>query len=185
MNWNNHSNLEGAHALLSPSKFYWVNYDDEKAVAMYNSSKAAEIGTRLHALASEHIKLGIKMPKNNQTLSMFVNDAIGFRMKSEQILYYSEFCFGTADAISFKKDILRIFDYKSGTTVAKKEQLLIYDALFCLEYDIRPGDIEHDLRIYQNDEIVYYETQANDILPIMDKIIRFDKLMLEQALKEV
>jgi hypothetical protein len=57
------------------------------------------------------------------------------------------------------------------------EQLEIYVALFCLEYRIRPGDIEIELRLYQNDEVVIHNPTAEDILPIMDKIVHLDKLL--------
>jgi hypothetical protein len=108
---------------------------------------------------------------------MFVNDAIGFKMTSEQILFYSINCFGTADAISFRGNLLRIHDLKTGTTKASMSQLLIYAALFCLEYDIRPGDIEIELRIYQNNDVDILNPTADMILPIMDKIVQFDKLL--------
>ena len=57
------------------------------------------------------------------------------------------------------------------------EQLEIYAALFCLEYKIKPGDIRMELRIYQNDEILVHEPTAEDILPIMDKIVHVDKML--------
>ena len=34
-----------------------------------------------------------------------------------------------------------------------------------------------ELRIYQNDEIIYFNPTAEDILPIMDKIVHLDKLL--------
>jgi hypothetical protein len=108
---------------------------------------------------------------------MYVNDAIGFKMKPEQVLYYSENCFGTADAIIFRNNLLRIHDLKTGVTKAHMEQLEIYAALFCLEYKKRPSDIDMELRIYQNNEIVIFNPTAEDIVPIMDKIITFDKII--------
>lgn len=108
---------------------------------------------------------------------MYVNDAIGFKMKPEQVLYYSDNCFGTADAIIFRNNLLRIHDLKTGVTKAHMEQLEIYAALFCLEYKIKPGDIEMELRIYQNDEVLYHNPTAEDILPIMDKIVHWDDIL--------
>ena len=102
----------------------------------------------------------------------YVNDAIGFKLTPEQPLYYSPYCFGTADAISFRNNLLRIHDYKSGTHPAKIEQLLVYAALFCLEYHVKPGEIDTELRIYQNDEILHHEPTAEEILETMDCIIR-------------
>ena len=108
---------------------------------------------------------------------MYVNDAIGFKMRPEQILYYSDNCFGTADAIIFKKNFLRIHDLKTGVTPASLHQLEIYTALFCLEYEIKPGDIEIELRIYQNDDILVGNPTKEDIMPIMNKIIIFDRII--------
>ena len=98
-------------------------------------------------------------------------------MLPEQILFYSENCFGTADSICFRNDILRIHDLKTGSVPAHMEQLEIYAALFCLEYKIKPGTIEMELRIYQNNEVLCHNPMADDIAPIIDKIIVFDKII--------
>lgn len=99
-------------------------------------------------------------------------------MNTEQILYYSPNCFGTADAISFKKGSLRIHDLKTGITSVSMKQLEIYCAIFCLEYNQNPNDIEEiELRIYQNDEIIYHNPNREDILYIMGKIVSFDKMI--------
>ena len=177
MNFNKHLNLEGQHAFLGASKYHWINYDNEKVSDAFLKFMAAQKGTRLHAFAAECISLGQKLPRSKKTLNMYVNDAIGFGMTPEQVLYYSDNCFGTADAISFKNDFLRIHDLKTGTIPAHIEQLEIYAALFCLEYRIKPGDIDIELRIYQNDEILYHNPTAEDIVPITDKIITFNKII--------
>lgn len=142
-------------------------------------------GTALHELAAKLIELGQKLPKSKKTLNMYVNDAIGFKMKPEQVLYYSNNCFGTADAISFRNNILRIHDLKTGFTPAHMEQLLIYAALFCLEYKVKPSEIQFELRIYQNDEIAIMNPTAEDIVPIIDKIITFDKVIEKIKREEV
>lgn len=175
MNFNVHSRLEGQHAFLSASKYHWVNYDEEKLTNTFMKFQATQRGTELHALASELIRLGVKLPKTNKTLNLYVNDAIGFRMNTEQILYYSDNCFGTADTISFRKNMLRIHDLKSGEAPASIKQLMIYNALFCLEYNIKPNDIETELRLYQSDQIIVHVPEYLDIITIMDKIITFDK----------
>ena len=177
MNFIKHSNLEGLHAFLGASKYHWINYDEEKLLDTYNRQQATLRGTELHDLASRLIKLGIKLPKLPKTLNMFVNDAIGYKMESEQILYYSMNCFGTADAICFRDNLLRIHDLKTGEIPAHIEQLLIYAALFCLEYRYKPSEIQIELRIYQNDEVVIYNPTVDEIVPIIDKIITFDKLI--------
>ena len=180
MNFVKHSNLEGLHAPFSASQNSWLRYDDEKAMTVYKNKKAAEMGTKLHAWAKETIDLGIKQPKSKKTLYANVNDAIGFKMSTEVVLYYSDRFFGTADAICFRNNVLRIHDLKTGITPVHIEQLEIYAALFCLEYKVKPGEIDIELRIYQNDEVLIHNPTAEDILPIMDKIVHLNKL-LEKA----
>lgn len=180
MNFNNHSNLVGQHAFLSASKYHWINYTNDKLITTFRNWLAVQRGTELHELASYLINLNVKLPKSKKTLNMFVNDAIGFKMDSEQVLYYSDNCFGTADAISFKKNFLRIHDLKTGQTQASMNQLKIYAALFCLEYHVKPSTIFMELRIYQYDDILIEnsdtnENLADEVTHIMDKIITFDK----------
>lgn len=177
MNFEKHSNLEGQHAFLGASKYHWINYDEEKVATAYRNHIATQRGTQLHAFAAQCIQLRQKLPKTRQTLNMYVNDAIGYKMTPEQILYYSENCFGTADAISFKQNLLRIHDLKTGEIPAHMEQLMIYTALFCLEYRIKPASIQFELRIYQRNEIIVDEPTVADILPIMDKIVTFDRVL--------
>ena len=177
MKFNNHFDLEGLHAPFGASKSSWLRYDDDKAVEVYQNLKAKEMGTRLHAWAAETIKLGIKQPRSNKTIYAYINDAIGFKMQPEVVLFYSDYFFGTADAICFRNNFLRIHDLKTGVTPAKIEQLEIYAALFCLEYKIKPGEIEIELRLYQNDEVLIHKPTAEDILPIMDKIVHLNKIL--------
>jgi len=177
MFFNNHTNLEGLHAPFGASKSSWLRYSDEKIVEVYNNLQAAEMGTRLHEWAKQTIDLGIKQSRSKKTIYSYVNDAIGFNMSTEVILFYSERFFGTADAISFRNNFLRIHDLKTGKRPVHMEQLEIYAALFCLEYKVKPGDIHMELRIYQNDEILVHEPTAEDILPIMDKIVHVNKML--------
>lgn len=177
MNFYRHSDLEGQHAFLGASKYHWINYDEEKVVESYTNFRAKEKGTMLHEFAAQCIRLGQKLPRSQKTLNMYVNDAIGFKMVPEQVLFYSENCFGTADAIAFRSNFLRIHDYKSGVIPAHMEQLLIYMALFCLEYRVNPREIEMEGRIYQSDEVIVHNPTADEILPIMDKIVSFDKII--------
>ena len=179
MNFNKHYAQEGQHAFLSASQYHWLNYSDEKLRDRFRTWKATERGTRLHALAAQLIDEGITLPRTHKTLNMYVNDGIGYKMTTEQVLYFSDNCFGTADSITFNKDFLRIHDLKTGVTPAHMEQLEIYAALFCLEYSIRPGEIGMELRLYQNDEKIIFCPTAEDILPIMDRIITADKIITE------
>lgn len=184
MNFNNHSKLKGQHALLGASRYHWLNYDYDKLVHFYQTYRAAQHGTELHEFAATCIRLGQKLPKSRKTLNMYVNDAVGFKMSPEQTLYFSDNCFGTADAISFRDNILRIHDYKSGETPAHMEQLQIYAALFCLEYHYSPFDINIELRIYQLNDVIVMNPDPDIIMEIMDKIKTFDKTLQELKLQE-
>ena len=159
MNFNKHFSVEGKHAFLGASKYHWVNYDEDKLANAYLKYQATLKGTVLHEFAAQCIKLGQKLPKSQKTLNMYVN------------------CFGTADSISFRNGLLRIHDLKTGVTPAHMEQLEIYVALFCLEYKIKPTDIDVELRLYQSDEILVHKPMADEIVPIIDKIITFDKII--------
>jgi len=175
VNFNPHSNLVGQHAFLSASKYHWINYDEDKLISSYKNFQAVQMGTRLHSFACECIELGQKLPRKKKTLNLYVNDAIGYKMTPEQPLYYSENCFGTADAIAFRNDFLRIHDLKTGSSPASMAQLEIYTALFCLEYGIKPTEIGKELRIYQSDEVLVHEPENDRVFLIMDKIVYFDK----------
>ena len=174
MNFTSHLELVGQHAFLSASKYHWINYDSDKLVETYRNSQAARRGVELHKFATDAIRLGIKLPRSGMTLNQYVNDAIGFRMATEQVLYYSLNCYGTADAIAFSKKLLRIHDLKTGQIPGSMHQLEIYAALFCLEYDWKPGELEIELRIYQNDEIIIDHPDIDVIAHIMSKIRVFD-----------
>ena len=206
MIFNQHSDLEGQHAFLSASKYSWLNYDQEKLATAYKNQYATTIGTILHDLAHRCIKNKVKLSKSDrhlvlltllengvpqglidandilETLAPFVNDALGFRMETEQVLYYSENAFGTADAISFKNNFLRIHDYKSGITPVHMDQLYIYAALFCLEYVVKPENIKIELRIYKQGEVLHEEPDPEVIRAIMNKIVDSDRFL--RKLKE-
>ena len=185
MNWNKHSALEGTHAFLSPSQYSWTNYDDEKLIERFHNHEALQRGTELHEYAALAIKHKRKQPRSRQTLCEYINDAIGYRMDPEVTLFYSRWCYGTADAISYRKEpkvckdkkVLRIHDLKTGDTPAKLRQLEVYAALFCLEYAVKPSELFIILRIYQFDDILEEYPTAEQIVPIMDKIKRFTKLI--------
>lgn len=184
MNFNPHYELEGQHAFLGASKYHWIYYDDKKLMSSYEKSMAVKKGTELHDIACSLIRNRIKLPSSNKTLNSYVNDAIGYRMTPEQVLYFSPNCFGTADSISFKKNLLRIHDLKTGSTPAHIEQLYVYAALFCLEYSVSPCDISMELRIYQSDEKFIDKPDPDDIIHIMDKIKTFDRIIEEMKLED-
>ena len=108
----------------------------------------------------------------------YVNDAIGFGMAPEVCLYFSENCFGHADAISYNetKGMLRIHDLKTGYSAVKMEQLISYAALFFLNYPwVKLKDTEIELRIYQTGkDILTANPPVDDIVPVMEKIKLFD-----------
>lgn len=179
MIWNDHWRdiPEGAHAFLGASQYHWLNYDEEKLITAYKNRMAAQQGTIIHSFAKDCIKLGQRLPKSKRTLNNYVNDAIGFKMRPEQGLFYSPNCFGTSDAITFKNDFLRIHDLKTGVVPASMHQLEVYAAIFCLEYNINPENIGMELRIYQNDDVTIGNPEGALIKGVMDKIIFSDKII--------
>lgn len=213
MNFNKHSNLEGLHAPFSASRPYWLGKTFEANKNAFVTAWIPTVGTVSHAFAQAMINKRIKLSKSDMKMYKFyllenktqcipyfivdnlnlqnlfsnllpyINDAIGYRMTPEQILYYSDRWFGTADSIAFDKNMLRIHDLKTGRRSAKMEQLLVYAALFCLEYNIKPGAIDMELRLYQNEDVLYHNPTAEDILPIMDQIRTQDKLF-EKMIQE-
>jgi hypothetical protein len=186
MIFNRHSNLAGAHAFLSASNYHWIRYDADKLERIFMAWKAAQRGTALHDLAKDMIRLGVKPERTGTTFSEYVNDCVGFKMKTEQVLYYSPNCYGTADAIDFKESTrkLRIFDLKTGKHTSSMDQLKVYAALFCLEYKWEPFEIEIELRIYQNDAIDILEPEPTEIKQVVEQIKFLDKRLIE-LIKEV
>jgi hypothetical protein len=156
-----------------------LNYDEIKLEARYTAAQAARRGSDLHDLAHQAINLGIKLAKSHNALASYVNDALNYKMSSEQALYYSDNCFGTADTISFRRNKLRIHDLKTGLTRTSEKQLEVYAALFCLEYEVSPYDISIELRIYQGDEIRVYEPVPEAIDHIMGVIVEHDQYIEE------
>lgn len=183
MQFATHSELVGSHAFLSPSQYHWIRYDEEKLIEKFFTQMDAQKGSRLHEIAKELIEMKIKLPANGLTLSRYVNDAIGFKMTPEQVLVYSDICFGTADAISYdpRKKILRVHDLKNGVTPAKMDQLMVYCALFVLEYglllNVKPHEVTYLLRIYQNDDVFEYQPELDEIVHIIDRIVTFDRII--------
>lgn len=200
MNFMNHSNLESKHAFLSPSKNSWINYSPDKLMVAFKNSYAQSIGTVLHEFAAKRIQYRMKLRKGDRdsmcfylkdngipdfaiepekyfpNLMTYVNDSIGYRMTPEQILYYSDNCFGTADAISIRNDLLRIHDLKTGVTPVSMTQLELYTALFFLEYpQYRPEDTRVECRIYKSEEVLTHEPSTESILEHMDRIVTFDE----------
>lgn len=178
MNFKPHYELKGKHAFLSPSKYNWVYYDEEKLRSNYINTVVAQArGTRLHELAAMLIEERQKLPRSKKTLNSYVNDAIGFGMKPEVALVYTDLCFGHADAVAFDEDrgFLRIHDLKTGIIPAHMEQLLIYDALFCLEYRINPKDIQVENRIYQCDAISVANPSPDELKEFVDMVVEKEK----------
>lgn len=196
------SDLEGKHAILSPSQCGWLKNCSEEAI--YNRVKsyyAAQIGTIIHDLARELIDKRIKINKHDKKLALlrllekdipravididswydafmtFVNDAIALDMSPEVQLIFSPTAFGTSDAVSFDGDLLRIHDLKTGAVDGKMDQLLIYAAYFCLHYKIKPRDISVELRIYQKDNVVTMNPTAEELEEVMNICVKCNKLI--------
>lgn len=175
--FNEHRDLIGKHAILSPSNVSWQKYDVERLIQFYNAMMAKETGTELHEWAAKTINLGRKQIRNKDTVNMYINDAIGYKMRTEQPLVYSKNIFGTADAICFRNKELRIHDLKTGVTPAHMEQLFGYAALFCLEYRIKPSEIKIETRIYQSGQVIVENPDEYIIGPLMNTMIEFDKVL--------
>lgn len=182
MRFNKHLRLRGEHAFLSPSQYHWINYTPNRLAERWNAVQAGAYGTIQHEYAQQEIDAG-RLSDIAGTVGMYINDAIRHRMNTEQVLFYSENCFGTADAISFRYRTLRIFDLKTGVVPGSVHQLEIYAALFCLEYDVDPFKINIELRIYQDSEVIVYDADPEDIVFIMEKIQEFDS-QIEQMKRE-
>jgi hypothetical protein len=186
MRFNRHSDLEGKHSFLSPSKYAWLRYEDDKLERMFMEHLAHVRGTEEHDYAARAIKLGHRMPEEQKTMNLYVNDCIGWRMKPEVTLHWSDFCFGTADALGFVESTrtLRVSDLKTGKTPTKFDQLVIYAALFCLEYEYpKPWELEIELRIYQGNGVKELFPDPHEVFLAMDRILTGTRL-LEQLRAE-
>lgn len=189
MNFNKHSELDGKHAILSPSKPYWLNYSQDQMVNYLRSQKAAQEGTELHEIAASLIRKGLKLRGSTQTLTAYVNDAIGYGMTPEVALKYSDTCFGHADAVDFNHGVLRIHDLKTGSGPVHMEQLEIYAALFLLEYEralgVNPLNTKVNLRIYQNDDIQEYSPDKDRMESLIYGIKERDAWVQDSLREEV
>lgn len=183
MRFNKHLSLQGEHAFLSPSQYHWVNYSPDKLIERWTAAQMGAYGTAQHEYAHREIEAG-RLSDLVGTVGLYINDAIRYRMNCEQVLYYSENCFGTADTICFRYNTLRIHDLKIGRITASVHQLEVYAALFCIEYDKDPFQIKIELRLYQDNEVRVYDADPEDIEFIMNKIKEFDKLITHRRLEE-
>ena len=201
MIWHDHSKLAGTHAFLSASQSSWRNKNAEELIDAKKNSFSQQIGTLLHAYAADCIKYKEKLRKSDErgvkfdlmrkgvpeyaidmrriypTFMSYVNDAVGYGLNPEMVLYYSNECYGTADAIDMDGKLLRIHDLKTGVKPAKMDQLMIYAGLFFLEYGVNPGAIQTELRIYQMDEVLVYEPDVDELREVMDDIVEKDRII--------
>lgn len=178
MKFYDHRNLVGEHALLSPSKYYWLGYSDDKLAEWAGNCRAMQEGIDTHDFARRCIERGVKLPKRKKTLNRYVNDVIDHGLTPEQVLYYSPNCFGTADAIGIVDDVLYIFDLKTGITKADFRQLEIYAALFALEYTDVWSVLSHTvLRIYQSNDFREKILSIEDVEDTMQKIVHANQVV--------
>lgn len=199
---NTHPELVGKHALFSASKYNWLNYDDNALRNAYINSFSSQVGTAVHEYAKDKIifrqpmednrsernalllqllKVGIpqnviQLERLFTNLLPYVNDAIGYKMTPEVLLYYSDNVFGWTDAISFSRNVLRIHDLKTGDSPAKIDQLMIYAALFFLSHkkEANLQKCKTELRIYQNNQVLIHTPPAYDIACVMDRAVHAD-----------
>lgn len=194
-----HLELRDTHAIFSPSRPHFINYDDDAMIRSYISSFSTQIGTAVHAFAKKKIDGQFPIEDNQSernwllmhlldagiprrvidieriflNLIPYVNDAIGYKMQTEIPLVYEKTLFmGTADAIVHRRGTLRIHDLKTGIQPASMDQPLCYAALAFLEYkrEIKPDNTKVELRIYQNQEVAVHNPSTDEVKAIMDKI---------------
>lgn len=204
MIWNEHSELRGKHATFAPSNPSFLNYslepqNEDVIFQRFSSQYSAQIGTIVHDFAQERILYNQKLHKTNKSdllirllksgvppvvidldyiysnLIPYVNDAISFRMDPEVILKYSDDCFGTSDAVCYRDKELRIHDLKTGRSTVHMDQLLVYAALFFLEYKASPETTSTVLRIYQASDILEDRPEPERIRAAMNQIVELDK----------
>ena len=181
-----HPEIEGKHAILSPSKHAWLGDDMEKFITRLDNELAKQRGTELHELAKTCIKNRIKLKEDGTTLSLYVNDAIDLSMKPEVPVKYSDYAFGTIDAVSWREDIrlLRIHDLKTGMSPASEWQLIIYAAYVCLENAIDPTTINFELRIYQNNDYKQWNPTGEEMKQVCNLIVQKDTWTKQKFNKE-
>lgn len=182
MRFNRHLRYQGAHAFLSPSGYHWVNYTPERLRERWTAAQAGAYGVVQHEYAKREIDAG-RLSDQAGIVGLYINDCIQHKMHTEVMLFYSENCFGTADAINLRYRHLKIFDLKTGVAPGSVHQLEVYAALFCLEYGHDPYKLEIELRIYQDHEVQVYDADPDDIAFIMERIKEFDSL-IEQMKRE-
>lgn len=175
--------LHGEHAFLSPSSYHWVNYSPDRLLERWTTAQASAYGVLQHEYAHREIEAG-RLSDHIGSVGLYINDGIRYKMTCEQVLFYSENCFGTADTMNFRYNTLRIHDLKTGVIKGSVHQLEVYAAIFCLEYNKDPRKIKIELRIYQADEVIVYDADPEDIIYIMDKIVEFDRLITHRRLEE-
>lgn len=206
MIWNRHYKLEGQHAgILGASRPTWALEEDEQFRQRVLSYYASTIGTLMHGIAKKYISHKFKMHKYDKSsvvldlldsgipdciidildfdsmfinLMTYINDCVSYGMDAEILLYYSDNCFGTTDAIGYfdRSKCLRVHDLKTGKTQAKIEQLLVYAALFCLEYKVKPEELnEIELRIYQLCEVLVHKPSSDEVRYFMNRIQQRDQ----------
>lgn len=181
MLFNSHSNLAGQHSELGASQHAWLRYEVEDLERAWSRKQAARRGDELHEFAANAIRLGQRLEDLPKTLNMYVNDCIKDRLRPEQVLYYSPNAYGTADAIGFRNGILRVRDLKTGRSPVHMDQLLVYVCYFILEYNfgLFDGIEQIELRIYQGNAFKEHIPANTEILPILDRIVYFDKLLTQ------
>lgn len=167
--------VKNAKDVIKDAEFYIYKtyFKDAEKYDIRKKAKLNKIGYRL-LRSLKHIP-----NESVETVKAYINDAIGFKMKTEVRLEYSDDFFGTCDAIKADKNSLRIHDLKTGSTPAHMDQLLVYEALYCLQNDIDPYKLQSELRIYQSNDILIANPTGDEIVPVMETIKMFDSLTLK------
>lgn len=199
---NDHPEIKDLHAPFSPSQFRWLYYDKDKLLDFWKNRNAQQIGTEVHAFAAEQLRQEYyfrehNLPYSNRhshrdIFSLFINHSIDNLMQPEVAVKYSDICWGHADSLAFnvKKKTLYINDLKTGKHPAPMDQLEIYAAIFYAEYspilqykyhiDLR--DCKNELRIFQNNEILFEEPPIEYIIDEKLGLVRNQHEVLSEVL---
>lgn len=144
---------------------------------MYSKYKYLSDNLTVSSYAKKLISNLKLLPKEvYEAVRFYINDGVGYKMDIEQCVFYSDHIFGHADTLLYKDNLLRIHDLKTGAHIADIDQLKVYAALFCLEYELKPSNMQFELRLYQWDGVTIINPEPDEIREITDIIVSVENI---------